>query len=116
MAAGISTATLILKPSIGPRAPSSTQKNSSLVAIVSPNFSNAEWKLLDDVIDEVYGVCLRVFLIDLESANSGCIVDCSVLEPAHLLAAFSFEGQELDVYLDVVTSNLFLISLGVQLT
>ena len=37
-----------------------------LVTVVSPNFSNAEWKFFYDVVDEVDGVCLRVFLIDFE--------------------------------------------------
>ena len=86
-----------------------------LVAVVSPNFSNAEWKFLNDVVNKVDRVCLRVFAVDLKCPDTCRIVDCCVLEPPHLLAAFPFEGQELDVYLDVVTWNLLLISLGVQL-
>jgi hypothetical protein len=41
---------------------------------------NAEWELFDDVVNEVDRVCLRMFLVDLEGANSGRIVDCCILE------------------------------------
>lgn len=85
-----------------------------LVAIVSSNFANAERKLLNDMINEVDRVCLRVFVVDLQSPDTCRIVDCCVLEPAHALAAFSFKGQELDVYLDVMSWNLFLITFGVK--
>ena len=87
-----------------------------LVAIVSSNFANTERKLLNDMINEVDRVCLRVFVVDLKCPDTCRIVDCGVLEPAHLLAAFPLKGQELDVYLDVVTWNLLLISLGVKLS
>ena len=85
-----------------------------LMTVVSSNLANAEWELFDDVVNEVDGVCLRVLLVDLESANSGCIVDRCILEPADIFAAFSFEGQKLNVHLDVMCWQLLLISLGVQ--
>lgn len=44
-----------------------------LMTVVSSNLANAEWELFDDVDNEVDGVCLRVFLVYLEGANSGCI-------------------------------------------
>ncbi len=43
------------------------------------------------------------------------IVDPRVLEPAHLLAALSFKGQELGGRMDMMTRNLLLIALVVQL-
>ena len=86
-----------------------------LMAIVSPNFANAERKLLNDMINKVDRVCLRVFVVDLERPDTCRIVNCCVLEPANLLAAFPFEGQELDVHLDMVTRYLLLITLGVEL-
>ncbi len=55
-----------------------------LVAIVSAHFPNAERELFDDVVNEVDCVCLSVFLVDLERADSRCIVDRCVLETAHL--------------------------------
>lgn len=86
------------------------------MAIVSSNFANAEKKLVNDMIDEVDRVCLRVFVVDLECPDKCRIVDCGVLEPTHLLAAFPFKGQKFDVYLDVMTRYLFLIPFGVQFT
>ena len=86
-----------------------------LVTVVGPHLANAEWKLFDDVINEVDGVCLRMLLVDLEGANSGCIVDRCVLEPTYLFAAFSFEGQKLNVHLNVMSWHLLLIAFGVQL-
>ena len=59
-----------------------------LVTVVSPNFSNAEWKLFGDVVNDVDGVCLRVFLIDFERANPGRVVDFCILEPANLFFNF----------------------------
>ncbi len=86
------------------------------VTIVGPNFSNAEWKLFDGMVNEIDGVCLRVFLIDLKGAKSGCIVDRVVLEPADLFASFSSKSQKLNVHLDVVSWHLLLITFGVQLS
>ena len=84
-----------------------------LVAVISPHLANAEWELFDDVANEIDGVCLRVFLVDLEGANSGCFVDRCVLEPAYLFAAFAFEGQKLNVHLNVMSRHLLLIAFGV---
>jgi hypothetical protein len=66
------------------------------------------------VVNEVDGVCMRVFLADLEGTNPGRIVDLCVLEPANLLTTFSFEGQKFNVHLDVIPWHLFLIPLSVQ--
>jgi len=85
-----------------------------LVTIVGPHLTNAERELFDDVVNEVDGVCLRVLLVDLEGANSGCIVDRCVLEPTDLFAAFSFEGQKLNIHLNVMARHLLLIAFGVQ--
>ena len=85
------------------------------VAIIRTDFTNAEWELFDDVVNEVDGVCLRVFIVDLEGVNSGCIVDRCILEATDLFAAFPFEGQKLNVHLNVMSWHMLLIALGVQL-
>jgi len=84
-----------------------------LVAVICPNFTDAKRELFDNVINEVDRACLRVFLTNLESTNSGCVIDGSELKSAHFLATFSFEGQKLNVHLDVMAGPLFLIALGV---
>ena len=44
-----------------------------------------------------------------------CIVDCCVLEPAHLLTLFTSESQELNIHLDVMPGHPLLASLGEDL-
>jgi len=83
---------------------------------LSPNLTNAEWELLDNMVHEVYGVGLRVLFIDFQSSHSCSIINCGVLKAAHLFSLFTFESQELDVHLDVVPRNLFLIALCVDLS
>lgn len=85
-----------------------------LMTVVGPHLANAEWELFDDMINEVDGVCLSMLLVDLEGANSGCIVDRRILEPADLFAAFPYECQKLNVHLNVMPWHLLLIALGVQ--
>ena len=55
-----------------------------LMAIVGSDFLDAERELFDDVIDEVDGVGLCVFVVDFEGPDAGCVVDGSILEPADL--------------------------------
>lgn len=56
--------------------------------------------LLDDVINEVDGVGLGMFLVDLERPDAGCLVDGGILEASDLLTLLSDESQELGAYLD----------------
>ena len=84
------------------------------VTIIGTDFTNAEWELFDDVVNEVNRICLGMLLVDLEGANFGCIVDCRVLEATDLFAAFPYERQELNIYLNVMARHLLLIAFGVQ--
>ena len=65
------------------------------MAIVGSNFSDPEGELVDDIVDEVDGVGLGVFPVDLEGPHAGCIIDSCELETPYLLAALPPEGQEL---------------------
>ena len=89
--------------------------NLELITIIRPNFSNAKREPLNDMIDEVDGMCLRMFVIDSKGPDTSRIVDRCVLETAHLLAAFPSKCQKLDVHLDMMPRNLLLISHGVKL-
>ena len=84
-----------------------------LMAIVGADFANPKGELLDNVIEDVYGVGLCVTLIDLQGTYAGRIVNGCILETADILTAFSVEGKELDVHLDMVARNLLGIALGV---
>ena len=86
-----------------------------LMTIIRAHLANAERELFNDVFNEIDGVCLSMLFVDLEGANSGSIVDRGVLEPTDLFASFSFEGQKLNVHLNVMSWHLLLIAFGVQL-
>lgn len=60
-----------------------------LAAVIWPNFTDAKRELFDNVIHEVDRACTCVFLINLESTNSGCVIDGSELKSAYFLATFS---------------------------
>ena len=86
-----------------------------LMAIVRPDLAEAERKLFDDVIREIDGVGLGVLFLDLQGANARCIIDGCVLETTYLLTFFTDESQKLNIHLNVMTRDLFLIALGMNL-
>ena len=86
-----------------------------LVAIVGSDFAYTEGELVHDVIDKVLSVGLCIFT-DLECPNAGSVINGSVLEATCLLALLSDKSQELDIHLDMVTRNLLVAALGVNLT
>ena len=86
-----------------------------LMAAICAHFPNAEWEFFNYVIDKVDGVCLGVFFVNLKRPNSRSIIDCGILETPYLLTAFSFERQKLNINLNMVVWNLFLIAFGVKL-
>ena len=65
-----------------------------LVAVIGSNFTNAEWELVNDVIDKVDRVCLSMFFIDFECSNTSGVINGGILEAASLLTLFSNESQE----------------------
>ena len=60
------------------------------------------------------GIGLVVAAVDLQSPNAGCVIDCGVLVALDDAATFSLEDEELDVDLDMMTRDLFLVTLGVN--
>ena len=69
----------------------------------------------DHGIDEVDRVCLVVSVVDFQGTDARGIVDCGVLVTLDGFPVFAIEFQELDVHLDLVAWDLFLITLGVDL-
>lgn len=63
---------------------------------------DAEGELLDDMIDEVDGVGLRVALVNFQGAHPRSVINRRVLVTLDLLTLFFFEDQELDVHLNMV--------------
>ena len=67
------------------------------------------------MIDEVDCIGLRMFLVDCQGANMCSVIDCRVLKTSNLLSLFAYESQELDIHLDMIPGDLFLISFCMNL-
>jgi hypothetical protein len=65
-----------------------------LMAVVCPDFANAERELFDDVIDKVLSVGLSMFVVDFERPDTCCVIDSGILEAADFLATLTDEGEE----------------------
>lgn len=83
--------------------------------MVRSNLADTEREFSDDMIHKVYGIGLGVLFVDLQRPDARSVVDGRVLETAHFLALFADESQKLNIHLDVMTWNLLLIALGVDL-
>ena len=57
---------------------------------------------------------MRVFVMNFESANAGCVVDSGILEVPDLLSALASTGQKFYIHLNMMTGNLLAIALGVD--
>ena len=66
-----------------------------LVTDVSPDFSNADRKVLDDVVNAIDGVGLHVFIKDLERANSDRVISRNILKSTYFFSNFSFKQRNL---------------------
>ena len=84
------------------------------MAIVGANFFNAEGELGYHVVDEGDRAGLVVALIDFEGPDTRGIIDGRVLVTLDGLIVFVFEGQELDINLNLVARNLLLIPDGMD--
>ena len=85
-----------------------------LVTIVWSDFADTERELVDDVIDEVDRVGLGMFFIDFERSDASGIINGCILEATCFFALLSDESQELNVHLDMVARDLFIVTLGVN--
>ena len=76
------------------------------MAVVRPDLANAKWEFVDDMVDEVDGVRLRVPFEDFEGADTGRIVNGGVLEPPDLLSRLSLKYLEFDIHLNVMSEKV----------
>jgi hypothetical protein len=81
-----------------------------LVAAIRADRLDPKRELLHDVVDRAF---LGMSLVDLQCAHSRRIVDRRVLISAHRATAFPLQSQELDVHLDVMARDLFLVAVRV---
>ena len=85
------------------------------VTVIGSDFLNSEWEFPDDVIDEVDRAGLRMFLINFERPDAGCIVNGAILEAKDFLAALVNKAEEFDIHLDVMARHLFVVAFCVDL-
>ena len=77
---------------------------------------NTEPECVDDMIDKVIGIFLGMSRVNLQRPNPCCIIDGRVFIAFELSTILSFEHQKLNIHLDVVTWNLFIVTFGVDLS
>ena len=64
------------------------------MTVVGANFAYPKGEFFDDMVDEVDGIGLGVFLVDLKCSDPSRVINGCVLETPYLFAAFSLEGQK----------------------
>ncbi len=79
------------------------------VTVVCADGVQAKRELLDHVVDEPDGVFLCMSGINFQGPDAGCIVNRCVLVTLQLKAAFINKSQKLNINLNVMTRDLFLI-------
>ena len=85
-----------------------------LVTVIGSDFADAEEESFDDIIYESNGAGLGMALIDFEGPDAGGIVDGGILVALDGLLVFVFECQKLNINLNLMPRNLFLVTLGVD--
>ena len=83
--------------------------------IVGADFLDPKRELLDDMINEVDRVGLRVFKVDSKCPDPRRVVDRGILEASNILTPLSNESQELNVHLDVMSRHLLVVAFCVDL-
>ncbi len=87
-----------------------------LMTVVGSDRVNAKGKAFNNMVDELNGGRLSVAGIDFQCTDAGGIVNRRILEPSDLLSGLVFERQELHVHLDVMSGNLFLVTMCLDRT
>tara|TARA_R110001592_G_scaffold197769_3_gene445788 strand:- start:5541 stop:6158 length:618 start_codon:yes stop_codon:yes gene_type:complete len=85
------------------------------VTVVCSDFLNAKRELLNDMINKVNRVSLCMFGVNFECSDPGRIVDRSILEASGFLPLLSYESQELNVHLNMMPRDLFVVAFCVDL-
>ena len=85
-----------------------------LMAVIRPDFTDAERELFSDVVGEVDGVGLGMFFLDFQCPDACGVINGCVLKAAYLFAFFPYECQELNIHLNMMPWNLLLIALGMN--
>ena len=81
-----------------------------LMAIIGSNGMHTERENLLDIIDEFNGSPLIVLGVDFHCPDPCCIINGRILEPFDSVVIFVDKRQKLNINLNMMTRNLFLVS------
>jgi hypothetical protein len=83
-----------------------------LVPVLCANGMDPREKPGHDKIDEGYGFILGMPVVDFQGKDSYCIIDSRILESFYRRAIGSLDGQKFHIHLNMVSGNLFLVSVS----
>ncbi len=81
---------------------------------IRTNGMDAERELLDNVIDKIDCALLVMPSVDLQRADASGVIDGGELITTDFLAVLRGQGEELHVYLDLMTRNLLGVTTGMD--
>ncbi len=76
------------------------------MAIIGTNGKDPERELGNYIIDKIYGILLRMVIINPQRSNSGRIIPSHILETTDGLAIRFLEFQKFNVYLNMMPGSL----------
>ena len=85
-----------------------------LMTAICPYPMDAKRKLFHHIVNKVDRAVLIVLLIDFQRTDPSGIIDSSVLIATKLLTILIYQGQELDLDLDLVPGNLLGVVMSVK--
>lgn len=85
-----------------------------LMSTVRAYRMDAKRKLFHHIVNKIDRAALIVLLIDFQSPDPSGIIDSRVLIATKLLTILLYQGQELDVDLDLVPGNLLGVAVSVK--
>ena len=82
------------------------------MAIIGSNGMNPEREFRNHIIDKIYGILLRMAIINLQRPDSGGIIHGRILKTTGGLGIGVWEFQKLYIHLDMMPRHLLFIPLG----
>ena len=86
------------------------------VPVISPHFVDSEWEAFNDIIYEIDGIGLGMFVVDLKRPDSGGVINGGILEATDILTLFVLKSQEFDIDLYLMARHLLVISFCMDFT
>jgi len=87
-----------------------------LMTVIGTDHLNTKRKLLNNVIYSIDCILLRMSFIHFYSFDAGGIVNRRILVSLDLEAVLALEYQKLNINSDMISRNLFVVTLSMDLT